>query len=54
MPVIGHLFPGITPFNVWQLTLQYWLRYVEAARVQQEAARSQNVIEDPLLRHHRP
>jgi len=28
--VISHHWPGITPFNVWQLPYDMWLGYVAA------------------------
>lgn len=29
--VVSHVWPGITPFNVYDLTLDVWLRFSAAA-----------------------
>jgi len=29
--VVSHVWPGITPFNVWDLPMGVWLRYARAA-----------------------
>lgn len=29
--VISHVWPGLTPFNIYDLTLDMWLRYSKAA-----------------------
>lgn len=29
--VVCHLWPGITPFNVWDLPLGLWLRFADGA-----------------------
>lgn len=31
MLIISHVWPGITPLNVWQLTWADWLMYAHAA-----------------------
>ncbi len=31
MVVVSHVWPGITPFNVWWLPLDVWLMYAQAA-----------------------
>lgn len=36
---ISHWWPGITPFNVWGLTLGLWLRYAAAADAMMREAR---------------
>lgn len=32
IPTIAHVWPGITPLNVWDLTLMMWLKFVNHAR----------------------
>ena len=39
LPLIGRLYPGITPFNVWQLTLRWWETYLEVAQAHVEASK---------------
>ena len=36
MIVVSHVWPGITPFNVWDLTLRLWMRFAHAADRWQE------------------
>lgn len=31
LTVVCHLWPGITPFNVWNLDIELWLTFAEAA-----------------------
>lgn len=31
MVTVAHVWPGITPFNVWQLPLHAWIRFAAAA-----------------------
>lgn len=31
LPLISHLYPGITPFNIHDLTLDFWRLYVAYA-----------------------
>lgn len=41
MPLIGRLYPGITPLNVWQLTITWWEIYVRTARTHLEQLEAQ-------------
>jgi hypothetical protein len=31
MTTVSHVWPGITPFNVWDLRVDVWLMYAAAA-----------------------
>lgn len=39
MPLLCHLWPGITPWNVWDLTLSGWLVFVSALEQWEDARR---------------
>jgi hypothetical protein len=37
---VSHFFPGITPLNVYDLTLDWWRIYVDHARAMLEAKKT--------------
>lgn len=37
LPIVDQHHPGITPFNVWDLTLRWWELYVSHAHAVMEA-----------------
>ncbi|WP_181036363.1 hypothetical protein [Arthrobacter sp. B1805] len=36
IPTIAHVWPGITPLNVWEMRYDMWLLFVRNARVWEE------------------